>query len=87
MKPLKSTEDILIVDDNPENLRLLEEILKGEGFTVRVATNGESALQAVNAEVPDLILLDIQMPRMDGYEVCRRMKKNPFTKRYPCYFS
>ena len=86
MKSLESKGEILIVDDKPENLRLLEDILKREGFKVRVAISGVNALHVVNAKASDLVLLDIQMPGMDGYEVCRRMKSNPSTAPIPVIF-
>ncbi|MBN1137443.1 MAG: hybrid sensor histidine kinase/response regulator [Anaerolineae bacterium] len=66
--------DILIVDDEPENLLLLKLILTERGHQVRTATSGPLALETVQLQVPDLILLDILMPEMDGYEVCRRLK-------------
>jgi len=74
---------ILIVDDVPENLRVLIEILKDDYATIP-ATSGEAALQKVMASpIPDLILLDILMPVMDGYEVCKRLKENEITKNIP----
>ncbi len=74
---------ILIVDDAPENLRILIEILKKDYATIP-ATNGETALQKAMADpMPDLILLDILMPVMDGYEVCKRLKENEKTKDIP----
>jgi len=66
--------DILIVDDEPDNLLLLELILTGHGYQVRTATDGMRALEAAQRQVPDLILLDILMPEMDGYDVCRQLK-------------
>jgi len=64
------------VDDTPENLRVLLELLKQQGYKVRAVPNGKLALQAAASEPPDLILLDIMMPEMDGYEVCRRLKQD-----------
>jgi CheY-like chemotaxis protein len=66
--------DILIVDDTPANLRLLSQMLAERGYRARAVTSGPRALNAVCAHPPDLILLDIMMPEMDGYEVCRRIK-------------
>jgi class 3 adenylate cyclase len=66
--------DILIVDDNPSNLDVLSNLLEDHGYDVRAAINGQMALMAVDASPPDLILLDINMPGMDGYEVCERLK-------------
>lgn len=76
---------ILIVDDTPENIDLLAEILS-PGYLVRAASGGEGALRIAESRQPDLILLDIMMPGMDGYEVCRRLKSNPVTCRIPVIF-
>lgn len=78
--------DILIVDDTFANLQLLANMLKGEGYKVRPASSGVMALQAVAKKPPDLILLDIKMPEMDGYEVCTALKNNPQTKDIPVLF-
>jgi sigma-B regulation protein RsbU (phosphoserine phosphatase) len=78
--------DILIVDDNPANLRLLTEILRERGFHSRAVTSGVRALASVELTLPDLILLDIRMPGMDGYEVCQRLKANPATREAPVIF-
>ncbi len=78
--------DILIVDDIGANLKLLSDILKPEGYNIRLAPGGEFALLAVELEKPDLILLDIMMPGMDGYEVCRRLKENPGLADIPVIF-
>jgi len=77
---------ILVVDDAPENLALMNGLLK-EQYRVRIATNGRNALKiAVSQEPPDLILLDIMMPEMDGYEVCRQLKRDPGTTNIPVIF-
>src|SRR6476469_1141714 len=78
--------DILVIDDIPENLRLLATILVKEGYNVRKALNGSMALTAVQTVPPDLILLDIMMPDMDGYEVCHRLKADPQTAKIPIIF-
>jgi len=78
--------NILIVDDIPANLKILGEILKGEGYKVRPVPNGALALQVAEKEKPDLILLDIMMPEMDGYEVCRQLKANPRLCDIPIIF-
>lgn len=78
--------NILIVDDIPANLKVLGDILKGEGFKVRPVPNGNLALQVASKEKPDLILLDIMMPDMDGYEVCRRLKEMPELSDIPVIF-
>ncbi|ARV59072.1 hypothetical protein BZZ01_10865 [Nostocales cyanobacterium HT-58-2] len=78
--------NILVVDDNLPNLRLLVEILSEQGYKVRPAPNGPLALMSVQSTLPDLILLDIMMPEMDGYEVCSRLKASPLTKDIPVIF-
>ncbi|MCX7068567.1 MAG: response regulator [Methylococcales bacterium] len=78
--------DILIVDDTLANLQLLANMLKGEGYKVHPASSGVMALQAVAKKQPDLILLDIKMPDMDGYEVCTMLKANPQTRDIPVLF-
>jgi sigma-B regulation protein RsbU (phosphoserine phosphatase) len=79
-------KSILIVDDTPINLGVISGALK-DSFNTKVATNGEKALAiASGAEKPDLILLDVMMPGMDGYEVCRRLKANPETQNIPVIF-
>lgn len=78
--------DILIVDDVPENLRLLMDILRMAGHTARPATGGEVALRSAFAKPPDLILLDIRMPEMDGYEVCHALKSDERTQDVPILF-
>lgn len=77
---------ILIVDDMPDNLSLMMELLKGD-YVVKLANGGERALKLAGMKpAPDLILLDIMMPEMDGYEVCRRLKTQPETKDIPVVF-
>lgn len=77
---------ILIVDDTPTNVAVISGLLKG-AYKTKIATNGEKALAIANgAEKPDLILLDVMMPGMDGYEVCRRLKANPETAEIPVIF-
>ena len=77
---------VLIVDDTLENLRLLAYLLGEEGYEVRPVTNGRQALQAVEQDPPDLILLDINMPEMDGYEVYRRLRLNERCRDLPVIF-
>ena len=74
---------LLIVDDNPQILELLEAYLESLPVQVRLAANGEAALAAVEREVPDLILLDIMMPRRSGFEVCRLLKDDPRYRDIP----
>jgi serine/threonine protein kinase len=77
---------VFLVDDNPNNLSFLAGILRGHGFRVKVSSKGSRALVAIEAEPPDLVLLDIDMPEMDGYEVCRRLKSDPSTADVPVVF-
>lgn len=77
---------ILIVDDTPDNLWLLTQILESEGYCVRKALNGKMALQGVHRDPPDLILLDIRMPVMGGYEVCQQLKASTATLHIPILF-
>lgn len=78
--------DILVVDDNPANLQLLVGMLQECGYRVRPVTSGAQGLRAVRAAPPDLVLLDITMPEMDGYEVCRRLKADPASREIPVLF-
>ena len=77
---------ILIVDDTPKNIQVLGNILRDKGYSISVATSGKQSLELVKTEEPDLILLDIQMPEMDGFEVCATLKANPDTKEIPVIF-
>ncbi|MDB9510868.1 response regulator [Kamptonema animale CS-326] len=77
---------ILIVDDNPTNLSVLAYALKGAGFSIRIATDGQSAIEQIQDELPELILLDVQMPGIDGFETCKRLKANPTTQDIPIIF-
>src|SRR5437588_2972646 len=77
------TPRVLVVDDMPANVRLLEAILEPAGFSVLSASSGPEALERVVAELPDLVLLDVQMAGMNGYEVCRRIRENEATALLP----
>ncbi len=81
-----SKGDLLVVDDNLDNLRLLVELLSESGFNVRPAPSGLRALEAVRKRLPDLILLDIVMPEIDGYELCLQLKADEQTKYIPVIF-
>ncbi|MBY6260476.1 PleD family two-component system response regulator [Azospirillum sp. 412522] len=76
---------ILVVDDIPSNVHVLSRVLKGD-YDIYFATDGEKALDLVQARMPDLVLLDIMMPGMDGFEVCRRIKADPTTHDIPVIF-
>lgn len=75
--------EILVVDDEPENVVLLERILKASGYEVRAAYDGAEALQTVESGNPDIVLLDLMLPDMSGYEVCSRLHNNPETQHIP----
>jgi adenylate cyclase len=79
----ESASRILVVDDMPANVRLLEAVLEPAGFSVSSASSGPEALELVASELPDLVLLDVQMAGMNGYEVCRRIRENDATKLIP----
>ena len=74
---------ILIVDDEPDVVSLIERTLKSDGFEVVKAYDGIGALDLVSTEKPDLVLLDLMMPMMSGYEVCQQLKSNPQTRNIP----
>ena len=74
---------VLVVDDEPDVVTFIERTLKSEGFEVACAYDGIGALDLVSSEKPDLILLDIMMPMMSGYEVCEQIKANPETQHIP----
>lgn len=76
-------ERILLVDDRPENIRLLEAVLAPYGYVTTAAASGEAALEATLRELPDLVLLDVVMPGMKGYEVCRRLRADEATRFLP----
>ena len=74
---------ILVVDDLPQNVKLLADLLTVKGYEVTTAASGPEALAKIAADVPDLVLLDIMMPGMNGYEVCRKIRENPATEILP----
>jgi diguanylate cyclase (GGDEF)-like protein len=82
----RTVNNILIVDDTPENLTVLRQMLTEHGYRVRPALSGEIALKAVEADIPDLILMDIMMPGMDGFEVCEKLKSDARTRDIPVLF-
>ena len=78
--------NILIADDQPMNLSVLAGMLRERGYRVRAVTNGRKAVEAARAEIPDLIMLDITMPEMDGYQACRELKADPALAGVPVIF-
>ncbi|MBN3959438.1 response regulator [Nostoc sp. NMS8] len=82
----QSKGNILVVDDTPDNLRLLSAMLTQLGYEIRRVINGATALKTVQAAPPDLILLDIMMPEMNGYEVCQHLKASEITRDIPVIF-
>jgi CheY-like chemotaxis protein len=81
--PIATSSKILIVDDNRQNCELLDVYLSDEGYQTSIATDGHEALQSVAASQPDLILLDIMMPKLSGYEVCHQLKQRQETQNIP----
>jgi DNA-binding response OmpR family regulator len=77
---------LLIVDDKPQNLRLISDFLAEQGFELMLTRSGAQALEKIELAMPDLVLLDVTMPKMDGFEVCRRLKSNPRTAALPVIF-
>lgn len=82
---MSNTQDftVLVVDDDAMNREVMEAFLMAENFTVLLANNGTSALQIADNKSPDVIILDVKMPDLSGYEVCERLKSNPQTKAIP----
>ena len=78
-----SSSRILVVDDTPANVKLLVDLLTMKGYAASSAVNGEDALAMIAAQPPDLVLLDIMMPGLSGYEVCRRLRADPATALLP----
>ena len=83
---LSQEMNILLVDDNPTNLKVLFEAIQGYGWKALMATDGESAIEQAEYAQPDLILLDVMMPGINGFETCRRLKANPITENIPVIF-
>jgi CheY-like chemotaxis protein len=75
-EPVNDVDRILVVDDIPDNYFLLQSILESEGYQVEVADNGHTALERITSHPPDLILLDVMMPEINGFEVTRRIRQN-----------
>jgi two-component system, sensor histidine kinase and response regulator len=83
---MKRSGSILVVDDIPENVKIIAHMLKNMGFTIIIAQSGYEAIEKVTTTSIDLVLLDISMPGMDGYEVCEQIKENPATSSIPVIF-
>ena len=86
MPDQKKDDRILIVDDTPRNIQVLGTILKEQGYQINVAQNGLQALDVVTKVTPDIILLDVMMPELDGFETCKRLKEDPNTAEIPVIF-
>src|SRR5258708_2442018 len=80
------TPGLLIVDDTPDTLQLLSDVLEDEGYHIRALNDSEKVIETVRGDPPDLILLDINMPGLNGYEVCERLKKDSKLKDIPVLF-
>lgn len=77
---------VLVVDDSPNTLHMLTDAIEGDGMTVLVAMDGEQALSLIERITPDAILMDAVMPGLDGFEICRRLKRNPALGHVPIIF-
>lgn len=84
--PVPQESTVLVVDDTPTNLQVLFDLLSEQGYRVAIAKNGETALQRLQSYLPDLILLDVMMPGIDGFETCRRLKAEPLSRDIPIIF-
>lgn len=82
----EAASEIMVVDDTPANLKLLTELLTARGYRVRPAATGELAVRSAAAQCPDLVLLDIRLPDLDGFEVCRRIKASGLGSDVPVIF-
>lgn len=82
--PQRSTmSTVLVVEDSPAQREMITDLLRGSGLDVSVATDGVEALERIESQQPDIVILDIVMPRMNGYELCRRLKTDPKTQTVP----
>jgi len=80
---MRESPRILVVDDTPVNVRLLSDLLTAKRYVVATAASGPEALEKIDREAPDLVLLDVMMPGMTGYDVCRKLRENPDTSLLP----
>lgn len=83
MTHIETRSNILVVDDNPDKLGLLETVLRMAGYNVNTATDGHEAWEAIESDQPDLVITDVMMPHMNGYELAERIRENPLTKFIP----
>jgi DNA-binding response OmpR family regulator len=74
---------VLVIDDDPDQRRFLERVLQGSGYRVMAAPDGEAGIVAASTQRPDLIILDVMMPRLNGFQTCRRLKSDPATANCP----
>lgn len=86
LEPSEPQGDVLVVDDTELNLRMISQVLRKEGYQIRAVTSGREALAAIQEALPEVILLDITMPDIDGYEVCQRLKADSYTADVPIIF-
>ena len=86
MNIIPQKHSILVVDDTHTNLKILFDLLSNQGYRVAIAKNGEAALEKLESYLPELILLDVMMPGIDGFETCKRLKDNPNTQDIPVIF-
>ncbi|MFN7657306.1 MAG: response regulator, partial [Dolichospermum sp.] len=86
MKNLHKQAIILVVDDNPTNLEILDHALTQEGYKVRIEAEGLNVIKQARLSIPDLILLDIMLPDLNGFEVCKQLKADPLTEGIPVIF-
>ena len=84
---MHSKSNILVVDDNPDKLELIEAALSLAGYQVTTASDGVEALAAIESYQPDLVITDVMMPRMNGYELAQRIRANPVTKFIPGHYA
>ena len=86
MEKLPDCTTILVIDDNPTNLEILDHTLSIEGYNVHTETEGANVIQRIHSSIPDLILLDILLPDINGFELCQRLKSDPVTESIPIIF-
>ena len=80
---MNESATVLVVDDTPQNVKLLTDLLVVNGYRVEAAQSGEEALEKIAASIPDIVLLDVMMPGLSGYDVCRKIRQTPATALLP----